>query len=75
MLRHWANALANPKARITLLLLGVLATVALGPMSVFGAYMLLMSLFSEAQDKYHFLGWSLVGTAALLRSPRVGFGC
>jgi hypothetical protein len=66
MLHSWADALANVKVRVTLLLLGVLATVALGPMSVFGAYLLATSFVSDAQDKYMFLGWSVVGTGGVI---------
>ena len=66
MFRAWSNALQNRKLRGLLVAVGVLATIAFAPMSVFGAYMLVLSLFSDAQDRYHFVGWSLVGTGGLL---------
>jgi hypothetical protein len=66
MLKRWADVLASPNVRIILGLIGVVGTVALAPMSVFGAFMLATSLFSDAQDKWMFLGWSLVGTGAVI---------
>lgn len=66
MLNRWADVLAGPKLRLLLVLIGIVATVALGPMSAFGAYMLVTSLFSDAQDKWIFLGWSVVGTGGVI---------
>lgn len=66
MLRAWAIALQDRKLRGLLLAVGVLATIAFGPMSAFGAYVLVMSLLSDASDRYHFIGWSVVGTGGVI---------
>lgn len=62
----WSRALQNRKLWSFLVVVGVLATIAFAPMSVFGAYMLLTSLGSDAPDRWHFIGWSVVGTGGLL---------
>lgn len=66
MFRTWSIALQNRKLRGLLIAVGVLATIAFAPMSVFGAYMLVVSLSSDSPDRYHFIGWSLVGTGGVL---------
>jgi hypothetical protein len=64
--KRWADAVSNPKAKAALLLIAVVGTVALVPLSLFGPYVLVMSVFSDAPDRYMFLGWSMVGTGGLL---------
>src|SRR5207302_4329063 len=54
------------KVRGLLLLVGVLATVAFGPMSVLGAYLLVMALVSDAPDRFYFMGWSIVGAGGFM---------
>jgi hypothetical protein len=66
MFERWATALSNPKVKAALLLLGVVASVALVPLSLFGPYVVVMSVFSDAPDRFMFLGWSVVGTGGLL---------
>jgi low affinity Fe/Cu permease len=66
MFQRWANVLSKWQVRGALMLIGVVATVALGPMSIFGAYMLVTTPLSDAQDKYMLLGWSLVGTGGVI---------
>ena len=66
MFSSWAAAMENTKVRVLLLLVGLLATLALAPMSAFGTYMLLVTLISDAPDGYQFLVWSIVGTGGLI---------
>lgn len=66
MLRACATALQDRKVRALLIAVGVLATIAFGPMSVFGAYVLIAALLSDAPDRYHFIGWSIVGTGGVI---------
>ncbi|MFO1408521.1 MAG: hypothetical protein U1F08_13470 [Steroidobacteraceae bacterium] len=66
MLQRWADLLATPEAKIPLGLVGVLATIVLGPMSLLGIYLLQGSIVSDAPDKYMFLGWSVVGTVGTI---------
>lgn len=66
MFRAWSRALENRKLRGLLVAIGVLATIAFAPISILGAYMLLVSLGSEAPDRWHFNGWNVVGAGGLL---------
>ena len=66
MLRAWASALNKTAVRVGLIVTGAVATVAFGPLSAFGAYMLVLAVFSDAPDRYHFIGWSIVGAGGLL---------
>jgi hypothetical protein len=66
MFHTWSNAMQNRKVRGLLLLIGLLATVAFGPMSVLGVYLLATDLQSDAPDRFHFIGWSIVGSGGVL---------
>jgi hypothetical protein len=66
MFRAWSIAMESRKVRGLLLLVGVLATVAFGPLSVFGAYLLVMAVLSDAPDRFHFIGWSIVGAGGVI---------
>lgn len=66
MLRTWSIALQGRKIRGLLVAVGLLATIAFSPMSVFGAYMLIMSLLSDAPDRYRFIGWGVVGAGGVI---------
>jgi hypothetical protein len=79
---QWAASLQLPWVRVLLFVIGCLATAALLPTSIFGAYLLLGSFTSDAPDRFQFLGWSVFGTigvaglvAAWIRLlvPRVRF--
>jgi hypothetical protein len=35
-------------------------------MSMFGAYILVVTFLSDTPDRFHFLGWSVVGTGGLI---------
>jgi hypothetical protein len=66
MLRAWSIALHNRKIRASLLLFVVLATVAFGPISAFGVYILLIGMFSDARDLFHLIAWGMVGSGGVI---------
>jgi len=66
MLSSWAKAITRKEVRAALLLIGLVATIAYGPISVLGAYLLIASIFSSAPDRFMMLGWSIVGTGGFI---------
>jgi hypothetical protein len=66
MLRAWSIAIRNRRFRIPLLLVGVLATVAFGPVSAFGVYVLIIGMLSNERDLLHVLGWGIAGVAGVI---------
>ncbi|HYC35289.1 MAG TPA: hypothetical protein VEC19_02620 [Usitatibacter sp.] len=65
MLRAWAKQADRVEVRALLAFFGIFGTIALAPLAGFGTYMLILTPFSSADDRYHFLGWSIVGTFGL----------
>jgi hypothetical protein len=66
MLRSWATLASNTGMRLALVTIGILATIALGPISAFGLYMLVTAPFSDAADRYQSFGWWVLGGAAMV---------
>lgn len=62
----WSRILKNKKLRWSLVAICVPGTMAFAPMSIIGAYMLLTSFVSDAPDRWHLIGWSIVGTGGVL---------
>jgi len=66
MFIEWARQIDRVEVRMIFVLAGIFVTILLGPMSVFGAYMLVTLPLSDAPDRFHFLGWSVVGMAGFI---------
>jgi len=66
MLRAWSIAMEKRTVRVALLLFGILATIAFGPVSAFGAYVLLVGMTTQARDNFHLIGWGVIGIGGVI---------
>ena len=65
MLSRWATLLQLPKVWTGLLVVGVITTIGLQPMAMFGTFLLITSFLSDAPDRFIMFGWSALGTGGL----------
>lgn len=66
MLRAWSVAMEKKTVRASLLLAGVLATVAFGPLSAFGVYVLVAGMTAQARDNLHLIAWGVIGIGGVI---------
>jgi hypothetical protein len=66
VLRESSVLLERPPVRAAFIAVGAFATLALAPLSTFGAFMLASAPFSNAPDRYQSIGWWAIGFCGLL---------